>query len=69
MTPEKEPSVSKSFVHVEINLVKSSPFVSLEGAIEPVKKKIRQIISISCLLGPHLCAPRLTGSMAHVSAC
>lgn len=67
MTPEKEPSVSKSFVHVEINLVKSSPFVSLEGAIEPVKKS--QIISISCLLGPHLCAPRLTGSMAHVSAC
>lgn len=38
MTPEKEPSVSKSSVPVEINLVKSSSsFMSLEGAIELVK--------------------------------
>lgn len=37
MTPEKEPSVSKSSVLAGINLVKSfSLFVSLEGAIEPV---------------------------------
>lgn len=38
MTPEKEPSVSKSSALAEINLVKSSSsFMSLEGAVEPVK--------------------------------
>jgi len=66
MTPEKEPSMSKSSVRVEINLVKaSSPFVSLEGAVEP-EKDIYQIILISCLLGPHLCAPRPIDSIAHL---
>lgn len=66
MTPEKEPSMSKSSVRVEINLVKaSSPFVSLEGAVEP-EKDIYQIILISCLLGPHLCVPRPIDSIAHL---
>lgn len=49
MAPEKEPSVSKSSVLAKINLVESSfSFVSLEGAIELVKKF--RMISNSCLL-------------------